>query len=80
MKKILIASVAVLGFAGVAAAQQAPLTVGNYSANVLNALNDDGAVRQGENVDLTNTASVRVPVQTTGNNAQPDASDINYGR
>jgi hypothetical protein len=39
MKKLLIATVAVLGFAGVAAAQQAPQLVGNYSANVLEAYN-----------------------------------------
>ena len=36
MNKILIASVAILGFAGVAAAQQAPALYGtNYSASVL---------------------------------------------
>jgi hypothetical protein len=36
MNRVLIAAVAVLGFAGVAVAQEAPELTGNYSANVLN--------------------------------------------
>jgi hypothetical protein len=37
MNKFLIASVALLGLAGVAGAQEAPAVYGNYAANIQNA-------------------------------------------
>ncbi|MCV0394278.1 MAG: hypothetical protein K5872_13820 [Rhizobiaceae bacterium] len=54
MNRILIASATLLAFAGVAAAQQAPVLVGNYSANVLDAYN--GTVTEG--VDFAGTAAI----------------------
>lgn len=74
MKKILIAAIATVGFAGVAAAQQAPFIAGDYSSNVLQNYNqsyegdaavDMSADTSGEPlIDFGTTASV-----------QPDESD-----
>ena len=44
MKRILIATTAILGFAGVAAAQEAPALSGNYSANVSQRHTEDAAM------------------------------------
>ena len=62
MNKILIASVALLGFAGVAAAQQAPALYGtNYSAAVLDA-QATGPVR-------ANVVTGRQNISAPGNDA-----------
>ena len=63
MNKILIASVALLGFAGVAAAQQAPALYGtNYSAAVLDAQAQTGPVSG-------NVVTGRQSVSAPGNDA-----------
>ena len=63
MNKILIASVALLGFAGVAAAQQAPELYGtNYSASVLDA-------------QAANDAGVRTAVVTSQQSVSAPRSD-----
>lgn len=81
MNRILIAAVAALGFAGVAAAQQAPVLTGNYSANVLDAYN--GTVTQG--VDFAGQASIGgdrdqgvVPSQGVQAGGQPAIWNENY--
>ncbi|TWG98001.1 hypothetical protein L598_000200001400 [Mesorhizobium sp. J18] len=58
MKSFLIASVAVLGLTGIAAAQEAPVYVGNYDAAVEQSLNNDNAPRA-DGVDLVTTHTVR---------------------
>jgi hypothetical protein len=63
MKRILIATTAILGFAGVAAAQEAPALSGNYSANVSQRHNEDaamasGAMAAGGMIDYSATASI----------------------
>ncbi|HEU4986726.1 MAG TPA: hypothetical protein VFT89_06640 [Rhizobiaceae bacterium] len=58
MKRFLIASVAVLGLTGVAAAQQAPVNIGNYDAAVEQNLNNSDAPKAG-GVDLVTTYTVR---------------------
>jgi hypothetical protein len=62
MKRILIATTAILGLAGAAAAQEAPAVSGNYSANVSQHYNEDGGTVQGfmatGMVDFSATASV----------------------
>jgi hypothetical protein len=45
MKKLLIAAAAVVGFAGVASAQQAPFLYGNYTPDVLEAYNNSDQTR-----------------------------------
>ncbi len=62
MNRILIASALVLGFAGVAAAQQAPVYAGNYGPAVANQLASSGAqvVTDGNSIDRTVTASIKV--------------------
>jgi hypothetical protein len=80
MNRILIAATAVLAFAGVASAQQAPALIGNYSADVLNDYNgtttagDTGAV-------FTSAASARNVTADSGaqqSHSQFDSRD--YGR
>ena len=56
MKRILITTVALLGFAGVAAAQQAPILNGNVAPNVENNFNAD--VSPDEGIDFNATSSV----------------------
>lgn len=46
MKKLLIAAAAVVGFAGVASAQQAPFLYGNYTPDVIDAYNNSDASNQ----------------------------------
>ena len=66
MNRILIASAAILAFAGVASAQQAPFLAGNYSANVLETYNNDRA-SDAMAVDFGSTASIgQMPVQQDG--------------
>lgn len=55
MNRILLAAVAVFGFAGVALAQQAPVLIGDYSASVTDHYE---GVTVDTGVDVTNTASV----------------------
>lgn len=73
MRKLILASVAVLGFAGVAAAQEAPaLIYGEASQNISN---HDGAA-----VDFGRTASVSHSVESrgvTGASAQDGGFNIN---
>ncbi len=60
MNRILIASALVLGFAGIAAAQQAPVYAGLYGPSVASQLRDSGAqVFTSAGVDYTATASIR---------------------
>lgn len=44
MKRILLATIAAVSFAGVAAAQEAPVLQGNYDAAVLNLHNGNGQI------------------------------------
>ncbi|MHB2267597.1 hypothetical protein [Aliihoeflea sp. PC F10.4] len=74
MNRILLASALVLGISGAAMAQQAPHTIGNFSASVEQALNPQQKIERpaGErsvngNVDRTTTASIN----TTRSDEQP---------
>ena len=59
MKRILIASIAAIAFAGTAAAQEAPVHYGDYGASVENSFN---ATSQTPNekltIDTTETSSI----------------------
>lgn len=69
MNRILLASVAVLGLVGTAAAQQAPSLYGsNYSANVLNEYNDS-ALPGTNGIGLSSNAAIRDA--TRGTTARP---------
>ena len=61
MNRILIASALVLGVAGAAAAQQAPVYTGNYSPAVADQLASSGSqvVTDGHSVDRMVTASIK---------------------
>ena len=78
MRKLILASVAVLGFAGVAAAQEAPaLIYGPASQNISsqNVSSHDGAA-----IDFGRTASVKHSVESrgvTGASAQDGGFNIN---
>ena len=58
MNRILLAAVAVFGFAGIAAAQQAPVLIGDFSASVVD--NYDGVALDpgGAGLDIESTASI----------------------
>jgi hypothetical protein len=64
MKRILIAAAAVVGFAGAAAAQQAPQLYGNYSANVLNEYNYQmpNTRQYDSQYDVNSAAAMRSPL------------------
>jgi len=87
MNRILLASVAVLGLAGAAAAQEAPQLYGNYSANVLNEYNGT-ALPGSDRIDLNSTAAIRnAPVQSNDDSQyqgvqqpEPSAWEIRSGR
>ena len=73
MRKLILASVAVLGFAGVAAAQEAPALI--YGQAAQNISNHDGAA-----VDYrATTASVskNAPTSSSPTTAAPTLLDIN---
>ena len=80
MKRILLTSIAVLGLAGVAAAQEAPVAVGNYDAAVLQSLDPNQAPVT--NIDLQTTQSVRTDYGfATGSGIHQDPlSSDNYSR
>lgn len=80
MKRILLASVAVLGLAGVAAAQQAPVAVGNYDAAVQQSLDNNQAPVAG--VDLQTTQSIRSDYgfAAVSETHQDPVNTYNYGR
>ena len=65
MRKLILASVAVLGFAGVAAAQEAPALI--YGPANQNISNHDGAA-----IDFGRTASVSHSVEARGVTATQD--------
>ncbi|MDN2565318.1 hypothetical protein N1F89_03715 [Aquibium sp. A9E412] len=77
MNRILIAAFATVAFAGAAAAQQAPVLQGNYSANVLDHYNGASGVAVGAGVDRFTTAGIeRAPRADAG----LTAFDEDYGR
>jgi hypothetical protein len=57
MTRILIATAAIIGFAGIASAQQAPFLYGNYSASVLDQYNGHAA----QKIDFMGTAAIALP-------------------
>jgi len=57
MKKLLIAAAAVVGFAGVASAQQAPSLYGNYTPDVLEAYNTPDQARVATGGQFSSRAS-----------------------
>lgn len=80
MNRILIASALVLGFAGVAAAQQAPVYAGWYGPSVAGQLRDSGAqVFTSKGVDYTATASISTAPADVSGNFQADW-DLRSGR
>ena len=74
MKRILIASIAAIAFAGTAAAQEAPVHYGDYGTSVENSFN---ATSQTPNekltIDTTETSSIAEKLPTT------DEQDIRSG-
>lgn len=73
MRKLILASVAVLGFAGVATAQEAPALI--YGPASQNVSSHDGAA-----IDFGRTASIKHSVESrgvTGASAQDGGFNIN---
>lgn len=72
MKRIFIAAAATVALAGVAAAQEAPIHVGNYDAAVTQSLDENGkaistAPRAGNGIDYSTTASVSKTATSNAN-------------
>ncbi len=73
MKKLLIAAIATVGFAGAAAAQQAPFIAGDYSSNVLQNYNQ--SYEGGAAVDMSADMSAE-PMIDFGTTASIDTGAV----
>lgn len=74
MNRILLASALMLGVSGAAMAQQAPYTIGNFSAAVEQSLNPGVKIeRPASNVDTTTTASIATRQNDVRTNADQSA-------
>jgi hypothetical protein len=81
MKKLLIAAAAIVGFAGVASAEQAPFLYGNYTPDVIAAYNGSADTRASAS-DFASRASAVDSTYTTNHGvlSAQTSDDLRSGR